>query len=348
MANGATTTIVPRAATVAGALICLVVMLAMFSEPPGARHPLSFSAGAEEQVAGNDRGFHFTAENVLGLVVIGLISSTFGGMLAMGGGVLKVSLLLLLFGFHPGISKFAALLAYFVVAVGAAYRYHKLGLVNVEAVKILIPSSILGIIVGAIIGHRLPRDAMMILLGMFLLFIAVAMARRMLGRHRDAPTPTDGPTRDHVTGASPGPGASTMSTRPFGRQWLAKVGWKVGLCGFPGGLLSAMLGISGGVVTTPLQQVLAQIPIKSAVANTLVKASVTVPIACVIIIVMGVRAGHFDLWTPVMVAFCLIPGSIVGSQLGPALTKRMPSAVMHALLGAVALVMGVNLLFLGN
>ena len=348
MASDAPTTSVRRVATAAGALICLVLILAMFSESPGERPPLSFSAGTEEQVAGPDREFHFTPENVLGLVVIGLISGTFGGMLAMGGGVLKVSLLLLFFGFHPGISKVASLLAYFVVAVGAAYRYHKLGLVNMDVVKILIPSSILGIIVGAIVGHRLPRDAMVILLGMFLLFIAVAMAKRIFSRRRDASAPADGLPRDQVTDSSSGTAGPKMSTRRRGSLWLTRVGWKVGLCGFPGGLLSAMLGISGWVVTTPLQQVLARIPIKSAIANTLVKASVTVPIACVIIIFMGVRAGHFDFWTPVMVALCLIPGSVVGSQLGPALTKRMPSVVVYALLGAVALVMGINLLFFGN
>jgi hypothetical protein len=122
----------------------------------------------------------------------------------------------------------------------------------------------------------------------------------------------------------------------------------VALCGFPGGFLSAMLGISGGIVTNPLQQILARIPIKNAIANTLAKASVTVPIACLMIMAMGIRAGHFDFWTPVLVALCLIPGSIIGSQLGPALTRRMSSVAMHALFCAVALFMGINMLFFGR
>jgi uncharacterized membrane protein YfcA len=109
-----------------------------------------------------------------------------------------------------------------------------------------------------------------------------------------------------------------------------------------------MLGISGGVVTTPLQQVLARIPIRNAVANTLLKASFTVPVACLMIMVMGVRAGRFDFWTPVMVALCLIPGSIVGSQLGPALASRMSSVAMHSLFCAVALFMGIHMLFFGG
>jgi len=106
-----------------------------------------------------------------------------------------------------------------------------------------------------------------------------------------------------------------------------------------------MLGISGGVVTNPLLQVLAGIPIRNAIACTLAKASVTVPIACLMIMFMGVRGGHFDFWTPIMVALCLVPGSFIGSQLGPALVKRMSFVAVHALFCAVALFMGINMLF---
>ncbi len=93
---------------------------------------------------------------------------------------------------------------------------------------------------------------------------------------------------------------------------------------------------------------MARIPIKNAIANTLLKASVTVPIACLMIMVMGIQAGHFDLWTPILVALCLVPGSIIGSQLGPALTRRMSSVAIHALFCAVALFMGINMLFFGR
>jgi uncharacterized membrane protein YfcA len=312
-----------RASALAGGLICLLMILAMLSRPAGERRPLPLSLGAETDVVRPARAFHFTAENVLGLFVIGLVSSTFGGMLGMGGGVMKMSCLLLFFGLHTGISRFAALLSYFGVALGASRRYVKLGFVMGDVVRVLIPTSVLGIVIGAVVGHRLPREGVTILLGMFLMFISVAMARRILSRNQDV-----------------APSGGALAADP--------VGWKVALCGFPGGLLSAMLGISGGVVTTPLQQVLARIPIKNAVANTLTKASVTVPIACLMILVMGLRAGHYDFWTPVLVSLCLIPGSVIGSQLGPALTRRMSSVAMYALLGAVALFMGVNLLFFGE
>ena len=316
-----------RVAAVVGALISFVAILAMFSGPAREAGPL----GARAPTAEHLHGFHFTAENIFGLTVIGLISSTFGGMLGMGGGVLKMSFLLLFFGFHQGISRSAALVSYFVVAVGSSYRYLKLRFVMMDVVKILIPSSILGIIFGAIVGHHLSKDIMKMLLGMFLLFISVVMVKRMASHHRDVLLSVDAPAQ-----------AQDESSR--GRP----VGWIVALCGFPGGFLSAMLGISGGVATNPLQQVLARIPIKNAIANTLLKACVTVPIACVMILLMGIRGGHFDFWSPILVALCIIPGSIIGSQLGPALTRRMSSVAIHALLCTVALFMGINMLFFGN
>ncbi|MHC4252510.1 MAG: sulfite exporter TauE/SafE family protein, partial [Planctomycetota bacterium] len=251
------------------------------------------------------------------------------------------------------------LLAYFVVAAGASYRYLKLKFVMMDAVKVLIPSSILGIILGAIVGHHLPRDVMMIVLGTFLLFIAVAMAKRIVSRYRNVWSPSGAELRggtplvaqpgcqDHDVDRPPRAQDDAV-TSSQGPPALAAARWKVALCGFPGGFVSAMLGISGGVVTTPIQQVLARIPVKNAVANTLAKASVTVPIACLIIMVLGLRAGHFDFWTPVLVALCLVPGSIVGSQLGPSLTRRMSPVTMHTLFCAVALLMGIHMLFFSN
>ncbi len=312
-----------------------MVLLAMFSGPARETGPLP---------AAHVAGFRFTVKSVFALIVVGLVSSTFGGMLAMGGGVFKMSLLLLFFGFHPGISKFAALLAYFVVAAGASYRYLRLRLVMADVVKILIPSSTLGIIFGAIVGHHIPKDMMLVVLGVFLLSISVILARRAFTPRGDASLPVAAGDR-RGTRDRPAPGRPAGPETGTGDTASA---WRIALSGFPGGFLSAMLGISGGVVTTPLQQVLARIPIKNAVANTLLKASFTVPVACLMIMVMGVRAGRFDFWMPVMVALCLIPGSVVGSQLGPALASRMSSVAMHCLFCAVAFSMGIHMLFFGG
>ncbi|MHC4781337.1 MAG: sulfite exporter TauE/SafE family protein, partial [Planctomycetota bacterium] len=282
-------------------------------------------------VVGRDPGFTFRPESVLSLIVVGLVSGTFGSMLGMGGGVIRMSFLLLFFGFHPGISRFAALLSYFVVAAGASVRYWKLGFVMTDVVTVLIPSGIAGIFLGAVVGVYLPKDVMTILLGVFLLFIAVVMTKKILHGDPDV-LPVEHKGRD--------------TQRP-GRAPVCPPAWKIVLCGFPGGFLSAMLGISGGVITNPMQQVFARIPLKNAIANTLVKASVTVPIACLMILFLGTRAGQFDLWTPLSVALCILPGSVVGSQIGPALTRNLSPLSAHALFGAVALVLGINMLFFG-
>jgi len=330
-----TTRLERTVAAAAGACVCLVVAVAMFTASDQTGQAVSSSPGFQMNRAACDGGFLFTAENILGLCVIGLVAGTFGGMLGMGGGVLKMSFLLLLFGFHPGISKFAALLSYFVVAAGASYQYLKLRLVDSDAVKVLIFSSILGVVLGATIGHHLSRDVLTLLLGVFLLLMSVVMVKKILARE-EATLPEPGspdPLEESDDGSAGRPSRPTPS------------GWMIALCGFPGGLLSAMLGISGGVVSNPLQQVLARMPIKNAIANTLAMSCVTVPFACLAIMVMGVEAGHFDVWSPMLAAMCLIPGSIIGSQIGPALMKRMSPTVAHAIFGVVAFLMGVNMLF---
>ncbi|MHC4599343.1 MAG: sulfite exporter TauE/SafE family protein [Planctomycetota bacterium] len=325
------------AAAALGSLVCLVVILAIATAPNQRERPVFSTPAAKVPVIGSSPGFEFRAENVLGLIVVGLVSGTFGSMLGMGGGVLRMSFLLLFFGFHPGISRFAALLSYFVVAVGASYRYMKLRFVMMDVVAVLIPSGIAGIFLGAIVGSHLPKEVMTILLGVFLLFITVVMTKKVLSTDQDVLSPIGSARRTR----------ETVIVSPGDHKHPRPPAWKIILCGFPGGFLSAMLGISGGVVTNPMQQVLARIPIKNAIANTLVKASVTVPVACLMIMLIGVRAGHFDFWTPMMVALCILPGSVIGSQLGPALTKNMSPLSVHALFGVVALVLGINMLFFG-
>ena len=243
-------------------------------------------------------------------------------------GISFLVICLAVFSIMDAISKFAALASYFVVAVGSAYRYHKLGLVMYDVVKVLVPAAIAGLVLGAIVGHHLPADVMMFVLGMFLLFITIAMVRRIA-------------SGDFGQGAAgDGTSLARRSSRPSA--------WKVAAAGFPGGFVCALLGISGGVVSNPLQQVLAEVPIKNAIANTLAKATITVPIACVMILLLGHNAGHFDLWHPIGVTLCLIPGSLVGSQLGPALTTRLSQVTIHSVFGAITLALGIYALFFGG
>ncbi len=98
----------------------------------------------------------------------------------------------------------------------------------------------------------LPRHfRLTLLLGSFLLFIAVVMVKRILSRYQDVLAPMGGCEwgEDRVIKSSGGGSAPSPTA------------WKLMLCGFPGGFMSAMVGISGGVITNPLQQTLAGIPI---------------------------------------------------------------------------------------
>ena len=74
MGNNATRANFRRAAAVAGALVCLVVILAMFTKSAREGEAISLSTGEQARAAVRVRDFRFTAENVLGLTVIGLIS----------------------------------------------------------------------------------------------------------------------------------------------------------------------------------------------------------------------------------------------------------------------------------
>jgi uncharacterized membrane protein YfcA len=329
------------AAPIVLAALCLACLLAMFTgvetAPGYLTPPLADSPSSLPQTSAPAAGFSLSGGDVLGLLVIGLISGTVGSMLAMGGGLFSVSFLIFFLGLHSGVARFASLLSYFAVAVDATYRYAKLGFIMKDVVKILVPATLAGIVAGAFIGNRVPPELIIDLLGIFLLAMAAVLVKRVFDHYRN---------RARLSDVAP-QGHPAHGVRPRGRRRLPAL-WKTALCGFPGGIACALLGVSGGVITTPLQQLLAPVSLKNDIANTLATHSITVPFACALIMYMGVSGDAFDFWTPILAALLLIPGSLAGSQIGPALLKRMSPAAVHVFFAVMTFLLAINMLFFGE
>lgn len=237
-----------------------------------------------------------------GLVLLGTGSGILGGMLGMGGGVLKVAGLLLIFGYDMYLVRGVALITNAFVYGSASHRYRKAGLMTPELTKLLIPSAILGVILGIIFGNYIGQRYLEKLLGLHALYVGTDMVWRMLKNKAEEV------------------------------KWNAPMDEKkvVGI-GIPMGFSSGSLGIGGGVLSTPLQQMLLKVPLKNAIANTCYTAIFACSFGGIVAIGYGVHGNYFNLWKPVLVCVSIIPGAITGGQIGSLLMKHFPVNVIRVI-----------------
>ena len=156
--------------------------------------------------------------------LLGLFSGFLAGLLGIGGGLVIVPALLVIFpyqGFATGMVTHAAiatsLATVVVTSLMAAYSHHRHGAVDWAIFRKMAPSLFGGALLGAILATHLPGETLRVLFGLFALIVAVQMGFRLQP-------------------ASQG--------RLFATPGLALVGAAIGI-------LSALVGVGGGTITVP-------------------------------------------------------------------------------------------------
>lgn len=130
---------------------------------------------------------------IIGLVALGLIAGTIAAALGVGGGVIYVPALVVLFAFDQHIAQGTSLAVILPTAVVATVAHARLG--NVEW-RIALPIAIAGIfgaVFGAWVALSLDPDLLRRLFGVFLLITAGRMALRAY-QFTDQSEPEPGPS----------------------------------------------------------------------------------------------------------------------------------------------------------
>jgi uncharacterized membrane protein YfcA len=256
------------------------------------------------------------------LVSVGVFAGLLAGMLGMGGGVLKVAGMLVVFQMDILLARAVSLTTMFLATISAASVHLRKGAVLREFFRPMIMPAIVGVLGGMFLGSALPRATLTHLFAFFALFLALntlghAMAdpnEFVLGERHQA---RKGPTR----------GASRQATG--------------GLHGFVCGLL----GISGGVVAVPMQQALMRVPARHAVANSVVVSAYCTGVGAIAAVVTGVAGGDFQFADVVLATMCIGGGAVLGAQLGARLTGVIRASYLKLMFVQVCLAAGVLILF---
>jgi uncharacterized membrane protein YfcA len=242
-----------------------------------------------------------TMMGLLMTAVVGLVAGVLGGMLGVGGSVIMIPGLTLVFGFDQHLYQAAAMLANVAVSIPAALRHRRSGAMVGQAMRWILPAALVMVLMGVAVSN-LPifegRDGgrwLGRLLAIFLTYVIYVNIKRLRGDASD-------PTLD----------AASHVTAPR----CTAVGAAMG--GFAG-----LLGIGGGAIAVPMQQMLLRLPLRSCIANSTAIICITAAVGATYKI--GSLGMHdIEPAKGVLYGLMLAPTAWIGGRIGASLTHRLP------------------------
>ena len=257
---------------------------------------------------------------VLLLIGGGVAAGLFGSLLGLGGGILIVPLLTLGFGL-PLITAIGVSLVCVIVTSGAAAGvYLERRVANLRLGMTLELFTAIGAMTGGLIAFLVPERFLELLFATLLIYVALTMARRRdpsleFDVAADDPAIEGGDDDDATVTRLSGPG---YRVRRIGFSLVGSVG---------AGVVSALLGIGGGLVKVPVMHVLMGVPLRVATATSNLMIGITASAGAIIYLLRG----GID---PFVAAPTAI-GVFLGATLGSRTAHRMDIRVLRGLFVAI-------------
>jgi uncharacterized membrane protein YfcA len=254
------------------------------------------------------------------MIAGGFAAGVFGSLLGLGGGVLIVPLLTLGFGLPLREAVGVSLVAVIVTSSASAGVYLQKHVANLRLGMTLELFTASGALVGGLVAFTLSEQVLAGLFTVLLLYTAFTMARR-----QDEVTAPSEPLADEIPGSEPEPSA-TDQPPPYA---IRNLRW--GIVGsLFAGLVSAVLGVGGGLVKVPLMNVAMGVPLRVAAATSNLMIGITAAASAIIYLLRG----GIDPY----VAGPTAVGVFVGASLGSRTAHRVDVRVLRMLFVIVLLV----------
>lgn len=244
------------------------------------------------------------------MTLLGLLGGTIGGLLGLGGGVVVIPALTILLGPDQHFYQGTMMLVYIVTALPAAWKHNQAKAIRFDALRGLVPASIVTMLLGVFLGNQLPEAQLRLLFALFLVYVIVTDGRRLIVEFRKS---------------------RAEERAGNGKAWPAASADRVsvlagGIIGLFTGFTSGLLGIGGGVVCVPLLQRVARLSLRESIATSigLILITGTVGAIAKTSTIPSTTNGAHSVGDAVLLAAFLAPGAVVGGLLGATLTHKLP------------------------
>lgn len=263
------------------------------------------------------------------LLAGGAAAGVFGSLLGLGGGILIVPLLTLGFGLPLRQAVAVSLVSVIVTSSASAGVYLQRHVANLRLGMVLELFTASGALAGGLIAFLLDERTLAGLFALLLTWVAVSMVRP-----REPPPRTAVPSVAAAGTGDPAPGdrAPAPLADPVVRDGglaarLSGPGYHVarlraGMAGSVGaGLVSALLGVGGGIVKVPVMNLVMGVPLRVATATSNMMIGITATSSAVIYLLRG----EIDPYVAGPTAL----GVFIGATAGSRLAHRIDAGVLR-------------------
>ena len=265
------------------------------------------------------------------LVGVGsLLAGFLGALTGLGGGVVIVPMLALLFHVDIRYAIGASLVSVIATSSGAAAAYVREGYSNIRIGMFLETATTVGAIAGAAIALHVSGNAIAIVFGLVLLYSAFLSGRDRI-EHGEHLPPTKLGIKLRLNGSYPtasGMESYNVSGVPAGYGLM-----------FGAGVLSGLLGIGSGAVKVLAMDQAMKIPFKVSTTTSNFMIGVTAAASAGLYLARGYIAPGVAM--PVML------GVLAGSLIGARVLVKARVKVLRYIFAAVIVVLGIEMIFNG-
>jgi uncharacterized protein len=264
------------------------------------------------------------------VALVSFVAGLLGSLTGLGGGVVLVPLLTILFHVDIRYAIGASLVSVIATSSGAAAAYVKEGFSNIRIGMFLEIATTFGALCGAFLATRIPTSALATIFGGVLLYSAYLSRKTRTEAMRNLP-PDPLATRLRLNGSFPEAGKNrkyNVQNVPAGFSLM-----------FGAGALSGLLGIGSGAVKVLAMDQAMRIPFKVSTTTSNFMIGVTAAASAGVYL----SRGYVDpgLAMPVML------GVLAGSLLGSRILVRAETKSLRLVFSLVILVLGLQMLYKG-
>ena len=248
---------------------------------------------------------------LVSILLLGLLAGTLGGMLGIGGSIVMIPGLAILFSLgrtpdpNQHLFQASAMIVNVVVSVPAALRHRKADAMVPEALLWMLPAALVSVLLGVWVSN-LPVFSgadggrwLGKLMAVFMVYVILMNILKLRAR------------KEQAVGAGP-------RITPAGATWVGVVM----------GAVAGLLGIGGGSVAVALQQAILRLPLRKCIANSSAVICVSATVGAIYknatLAQHATEASPINFQASLLIAVLLAPTAWVGARIGSGLTHSLP------------------------
>ena len=262
------------------------------------------------------------------LLMLGFIVGLPASMCGLGGGFILVPTLILVFNLSPQNAIAISLVAMCGTTISASLGYIKQKRVDYKLALLYDVFDIPGVIVGAYLTTILPKNLLIGICGVFILFLSLLMLRNLRKRR-----PSTKNVESDMTGNGWGRKVNDSINKKF--EYKIRKPGLIMVSSLLSGLVTGLAGLGGGITDTTTMMLLG-VPAHIAVASSEFAMALTNG--------AGVITHGFFQNISIEYAIPITIGTIIGAQIGVLVAKQTKQKTLKIILSVISLLFSIRLI----